>query len=103
MSLSTVGTSLINRYGIATTINGSSVGKAYWKKADITKTQQFGKTDDWGKAAYEVWVLASATTPVVGQSIARTGQTMIIRAISYDDVGSTLAYWNVIAFPIEGE
>ena len=103
MSLSTVGTSLINRYGIATTINGSSVGKAYWKKADITKVQQFGKTDDWGKSAYEVWVLASATTPVVGQYIARAGQTMIIRAISYDDVGSTLAYWNVIAFPIEGE
>ena len=103
MSLTVTPTTLINKYGIATTINGSSVGKAYWKKADITKTQQFGKTDDWGKAAYEVWVLASATTPVVGQSIARTGQTMIIRAISYDDVGSTLAYWNVIAFPIEGE
>jgi hypothetical protein len=46
MSLSTVGTSLINRYGIATTINGSSVGKAYWKKADITKTQQFGRANN---------------------------------------------------------
>jgi len=103
MSLTLSPTTLIKKYGSTTTLNGSSAGKAHWKAASLARTQQFAKDSEWGRVAWEIWLLPTATQPVNGQSISRTSNTCIVRAVVPVNVGDTLAYYNVIAFPQEGE
>jgi len=102
MSLSSTPTNLINKYGDTTIINGSSVGKALWKQANLNRVQQFVSESSWGQVCYDVWVLPSYS-PVNGQTIARSGQSMTLKAVAPQYAAGTLAYWLCLAVPVEGE
>ena len=94
---------LIKKYGSTTTLNGNAAGKAHWKAASLSRTQQYAKDSEWGRVAWEIWLLPTVTQPVNGQSISRSGNTCVVRAVIPVNVEDTLAYYNVIAFPQEGE
>lgn len=102
MSLTTSPSALIAKYGQATTLDGSSAGKAYWKSATIARAQMFLSETKWGKMCWDVWFLPTAS-PQNGQTISRGDGDFLICACAPMYVAGVLAYTLCLAYAIEEE